>query len=75
MLRKLQYASRPERSTFLVVHKNRFSVDRIVVTEIDFRLNLKFRRGKFWEFYLNFKFRRKSISVQQHQADFHWLQL
>ena len=29
----------------------------IVVTEIDFRLNLKFRHGNFWEFYLKFKFR------------------
>ena len=28
-----------------------------VVTEIDFHLNLKFRHGNFWEFYLEFKFR------------------
>ena len=28
-----------------------------VVIEIDFRLNLKFRHGNFWEFDLKFKFR------------------
>ena len=36
---------------------NNLNTYRIVVTEIDIHLNLEFRCGNFWEFWLNLEFR------------------